>query len=105
MGGDNQKGDSSPLQKTFDGYPPKKDSLSRIEEMITFLMKTNEDLEDKFDRVENLSVHVLYSMTTTLHLIQAQEEEINDTIEKDTTYSLYRFLMDDWLEALVRDPG
>lgn len=64
-----------------------------LERSIVDLIKSNADLEIKFDRVPNFSTHVMQSATTMLYLMQ-KDGSLDDK-EVETNYSLYDFLFDD----------
>jgi len=66
-----------------------------LEESITTLIKKNEHLENKFNKVSNFFVRVMHSTVTTLHLLQASKEGTTDKKDTKTTKSQYGFLVDD----------
>lgn len=53
------------------------------------------ELEDKFDRVGNFSIHDMHLVTTTLHLMQTNQDRGNDDKEVETNHTLYGFLAND----------
>lgn len=66
-----------------------------MEETITTLIKKNEHLEDKFDRVPNFFMRVMHLVATTLQLLQAGMEGTTDEKDTKATKPLYGFLADE----------
>lgn len=86
-------------QESMDKQSPQNDN-AKLEETITSLIKKNIDVEDMSNLVVNFSMSVMHYVTTTIHLLQVDREEIKDVVDMLTTSSLYIFLGDDWLWLL-----
>ena len=65
-----------------------KPNIEKLKKCIAILVKKNAELEDKFNRVANFCVLVMYSMATTLYLMQTNKEGTCDAKEMEMTHSL-----------------
>lgn len=93
-------GDQSQLEGAIMGEIEKEKwilEIERLEKSIMNLVKKNAELEDKFARVTNSLVRVMYLATTTLYLMYNNKEGTNDAKDMETTPLLYGFLANDWL--------
>lgn len=72
--------------------------------MLEFI-DNQEMLCQRVDTLETSSTKFMHSSTTTLHFLLGRKEETKTGKVSEATHSLYKFLVEDWLNIMMEQPA